>query len=148
MAEDGQRKWRRPYYPNSTIQQRKIAMEVYEAEGLKAAVQASGISKDTIYRWLPRWREKGVEGLIDDPKTRTPHTIYYISTKMENRIVEMRRQEGWGKKRIAHEITRERSEWSVCANTVRHVLERHDEWHPDPPLGKAQLSARRSRRTS
>ena len=59
--------------PNS----RRLLVERIECSScsLREAADAAGISERTAYRWLKRWREEGVKGLIDRssaPK-RVPH---------------------------------------------------------------------------
>jgi transposase InsO family protein len=46
---------------------RRLLVERVTKQGwsITAAAQAAGVSERTVYRWLKRWRQEGVEGLLD-----------------------------------------------------------------------------------
>lgn len=136
---------KRPYYPPTSYQQRLVAMQVWEGTGdWQEACRRSGISKDTFYKWRPRYLEKGKEGLIDDTSNRAPNHVRTIPAEMSDLIVKLKRDnKDWGKLRIAQEVGR-RGWPQPSKNTVRRVLIDHGDWHPDPPLARAKASARSS----
>jgi transposase len=49
--------------PNS----RRLLIErvVQEGWSVSDAAAAAGVSERTVYRWLGRWRQDGVQGLLD-----------------------------------------------------------------------------------
>ena len=53
-----------------------------------------GISRTTGYRWLNRFRETGTFLSLCDRSRRTPE-------EQEDRVVELRRQYGWGARKLA-----------------------------------------------
>jgi transposase InsO family protein len=49
-----------------------------------AAAEAAGVSERTVYRWLRRWHEEGIAGLVD--RSSRPHRC---PTKLPGRLVEV-----------------------------------------------------------
>ena len=66
-----------------------------------------GISRTTGYRWLNRFRETGTFLSLCD-RSRRPHSSpRRTPEEQEDRVVELRRQYGWGARKLArimHEI--------------------------------------------
>ena len=70
---------------------RRLLVDRILAEGWPAAhaAAAAGVSRQTAYRWLKRWREEGEAGLLD--RSSRPHrSPNRVSSETENRIVEDR----------------------------------------------------------
>lgn len=83
---------------------------------VKAAAQAAGVSRTTVYRWIARFEAEGVAGLID--RSSAPHRRPRALPRREvERIVRVRRRSKRGPHRIADELGRARS-------TVYDVLRR------------------------
>jgi transposase-like protein len=76
-----------------------------------------GVSRTTAYRWWGRYQQLGSAGLVDRPSIplRSPRRT---PTRLEQRILRLRRRERLGPARIAARL-------GVPASTVHRVLVRH-----------------------
>lgn len=58
----------RPYYNKTTIQQRQTMIQVYEqTNNVSFACKMAGVSRGTFYRWHPRYKQKGEDGIRITP---------------------------------------------------------------------------------
>ncbi len=81
-----------------------------------AACAAFGVSRRCYYRWLPRWRAEGPEGLVD--RSSRPHrSPRRLSLSEELVIVALRRRTGWGADRLGAWL-------GLHASTCHRVLDR------------------------
>ena len=80
------------------------------------AAQAMGVSRQTAYRWVKRWREKGEAGLLDR-SSRPCHSPNRVSSEMEKRIVSDRVTEKEGPHLMAGRL-------GVPRSTIYRVLAR------------------------
>ena len=65
----------------------------------KAIATAAGVCPRTVRKWLKRYREEGLPGLLD--RTSRPHRLYrQLPGPVADRITELRRQR-WTGKQIA-----------------------------------------------
>lgn len=76
-----------------------------------------GVSRATVYKWLRRWREEGIEGL-QDRSSRPRRSPSRTTASMEAAIVRLRTTRRLGPARIAPLV-------GVPASTVHQVLVRH-----------------------
>jgi len=97
---------------------RLILVERIEVEGWPVAVAAEsmGVSRETAYRWLHRYRVEGAAGL-EDRSSRPRRSPNQTLAEVEDRICELRRARRWGPHRIAYALEMPRS-------TVERVLRR------------------------
>jgi transposase InsO family protein len=97
---------------------RRILVERIQDEGWPVAVAAEsmGVSRETAYRWLRRWRSEGPAGL-EDRSSRPHRSPNRTPLEVEDRICELRIQRRWGPHRIAYALGMPRS-------TVERVLRR------------------------
>jgi len=97
---------------------RRILVERIDVAGWPVAVAAEsmGVSRETAYRWLRRWRIEGVAGL-EDRSSRPRRSPNQTPVEVEDRICELRRTRRWGPHRIAYALEMSRS-------TVERVLRR------------------------
>ena len=96
---------------------RKLLVDRILVEGWPAAhaAQAAGVSRQTVYRWLKRWREEGEAGLQD--RSSRPHSPNRVSSEVEERIVADRVTEKEGPHLMAGRL-------GVPRSTVYRVLVR------------------------
>jgi len=80
------------------------------------AAESMGVSRETAYRWLRRYRVEGVAGL-EDRSSRPWRSPNQTPVEVEERICELRRVRRWGPHRIAYALDMPRS-------TVERVLRR------------------------
>ncbi len=97
---------------------RRILVDRIVADGWPVAVAAEsmGVSRETAYRWLRRWRSEGIGGL-EDRSSRPHRSPNQTPRDLEERICELRRTRRWGPHRIAYALDMPRS-------TVERVLRR------------------------
>lgn len=97
---------------------RRILVERIELDGWPVAVAAEsmGVSRETAYRWLRRYRGEGLAGL-EDLSSRPHRSPRQTPVEVEDRICELRRARRWGPHRIAYALGMPRS-------TVERVLRR------------------------
>ena len=116
-----------------TVLGRKLLVDRVVIEGWKPAdaAKAMGVSRQTAYKWLRRFRDEGPDGLLDRssaPK-RCPHRL---DSDVVDAIVAKRLETLYGPHRLAYELGRPRS-------TIYGVLRRkggltpqlHRSPHPD-----------------
>lgn len=84
-----------------------------------------GISRPTGYKWAARYREGGEDSVRD--RSRAPHrSPYRTSREIEERILEVRREFGWGAKKVLAILRRREPEEAWPArSTVNDILDRH-----------------------
>jgi transposase InsO family protein len=80
------------------------------------AAESMGVSRETAYRWLRRYRVEGVAGL-EDRSSRPYRSPNQTPLEVEDRICDLRRARRWGPHRIAYALDMPRS-------TVERVLRR------------------------
>ena len=121
---------------------RLVVVERFLIEGWPAAriAEAASISRPTVYKWVRRYLEEGVEGLQD--RTSAPHRRPRALPPREvERILAARRRLKQGPHRIGYALDRPRS--TVYGVLRRHGLSRLD--HLDRPSGVPIRRYERSR---
>lgn len=83
-----------------------------------------GISRKTAYKWIARFEERGVEGLVDE--SRRPRTSpLETTTEMAQEIIRLRQSHSsWGARKLHHILTRVHGEGAPSPATISRVLER------------------------
>lgn len=91
-----------PWQECSIMDCRSEFVQLAQVEGcnLSLLCRRFGISRKTGYKWLDRYREEGVPGLVDRP--RTPHATPGISSPvMEEAVVQQREKHpAWGGRKL------------------------------------------------
>ena len=111
----------------SKVQQRYDAVLGVIRDGLTVTevAEAYGVSRQSVYSWLKRYEEGGLEGLAEQshrPRS-CPHQIAPV---IEARILEMRQHPRWGPIRLVHQLERERKKDVPSHMAVYRALVRHD----------------------
>jgi transposase len=83
-----------------------------------------GVSRKTYYKWNNRYKQKGIEGLLDVSKR--PHNINYrkITSEVEETILDLRLGKRFGCNRIKFRL-RNVVGISLSTRTIYKVLKRH-----------------------
>ena len=83
-----------------------------------------GVSRKTYYKWNNRYKQKGIEGLLDVSKR--PHNINYrkITSEVEETILDLRLTKRFGCNRIKFRLKRIIG-LSLSTRTIYKVLKRH-----------------------
>lgn len=95
-----------------------------------------GVSRPTVAKWVGRYREFGLAGLVDET-SRPERSPMAISEDIVDAILEIRRTEKWGAARIAAHLASK--DIDVSASTVQRTLKRNDMSRVtdmDPPTGE------------
>ena len=83
-----------------------------------------GVSRKTYHKWNNRYKQKGIEGLLDVSKR--PHTIKYkkITSEVEETILDLRVTKRFGCNRIRFRLKRTIGV-SLSTRTIYKMLKRH-----------------------
>ena len=121
---------------------RRTLVERIELLGWPVAVAAEsmGVSRETAYRWLRRYRAEGVAGL-EDRSSRPRRSPRQTPPELEERVVELRLGCRWGPHRIAYALGMPRS-------TVERVLRRRGLSRLNAIYGPTRRQVRRYERAS
>lgn len=83
----------------------------------------AGISPNTFYEWRRRYAADGLEGLV--PRSRRPvGSPRQLSAGVEDWIIALRKEHGWGPRKIRDKLRREGLQPLPATSTVQQVLAR------------------------
>ena len=83
------------------IEVKKRCMELIEqGHHINYVADVFGCSRKTLHKWLSRYRLEGTAGL-EDHSTRPQYSPNRLSESLQEKILQLRRQEHWGPLRIA-----------------------------------------------
>lgn len=82
------------------------------------AAESMGVSRQTAYRWLGRFRDEGIGGL-EDRSSRPARCPTRTPLDVERQVLELRRQRRWGPHRISYAT-------GVPRSTVYRILCRYN----------------------
>jgi transposase InsO family protein len=111
----------------SKVEQRYDAVVAVIRDGLTVTEVAEkfAISRQSIYRWMARYEEGGLEALAE--RSHRPRSSpHQIAPKIEARVLELRRQHpGWGPLRIVHQLERDKARHVPSHMAIYRALVRH-----------------------
>jgi hypothetical protein len=130
-----------PWKELSVVDQREEMVKLASAKGAKKSevFRRFGISRDTGYRWLARYRPGDRDSLVDRP--RRPHrSPGKTEPSTEAEVVRIRDQSNnaWGGRKIAWTLERAGWERVPHPSTITGILRRHQRLevktseHPGP----------------
>ena len=103
----------------------------YEKTGnISQACKKAKVCASTFYRWYPRYKKKGVDGLKTFESNAPKHHPHKKPKWLEDRVIALTKEhQDWGKRRIAHEIWKE-NDWEriISPTTVRTIQIRRGVW--------------------
>lgn len=117
-----------------------VGRVVVEGWPVAVAAESMGVSRETAYRWLRRYRAEGLAGL-EDRSSRPHRSPNQTPVEIEDRICELRRTRRWGPHRIAYALGMPRS-------TVERVLRRRGLSRLDAIDGPTRRVVRRYERAA
>ena len=91
-------------------------------ERMTALCREFGISRPTGYRWRRRFQQAGSIAAVVERSRRPAHSPSQTRPEKEARVVELRRQYGWGAKKI--EVLLEEEAMSLTVTTINRILKR------------------------
>jgi transposase InsO family protein len=92
--------------------------------------QRFGISRKTGYKWLQRYQQTGAAGLADRSR-RPQHSPGRTEPAVEQRVLAIRDQYGWGARKIKWCLQRD-GQSELAKSTVHSILRRHGRVTPQP----------------
>jgi len=108
------------------VDQRVSAVhEVLDGATVVGVAARYGVSRQTVHRWLRKYADGGVVGLVDGSPVPAscPHQMPAV---IEARIVEMRHDHpGWGPRTIGHQLAREGFDPVPAKTSIYRALVRH-----------------------
>ncbi len=110
------------------------------AANVSALCQQYGISRNNGYKWIRRFRAEGEAGL--DDRSRRPRKIAQTNAETVLRLIELRRQFGWGAKKLRELLVVERIGHVPGVKTVARILDRAGEPRVRVPRRRLRLVTR------
>ena len=114
------------------VEQRYLAvLQVLDGIPVTEVAERFGVARQTVHRWVARYREGGVDGLADRSRAPRAHP-WRISAEVEAVICDLRgSHRRWGPRRLVFELAK-RGHPDVSRSTVYRVLVRHQLVEPVP----------------
>jgi transposase InsO family protein len=116
---------------NVVEQRYRAVVEVLSGTAVIEVAERYGVARQTVHRWMARYRAEGLDGLADRSHAPRQHP-WRIPAETEALICELRRVHGrWGPRRLVFEMDR-RGYPGLSRSTVYRVLVRHQLIEPVP----------------
>src|SRR6266571_1859768 len=108
---------------NVVEQRYQAVLEVLDGTPVTEVAQRFGVARQTVHRWVARYRESGLDGLADRSHAPQAHP-WRVSAEIEAVICDLRTaHRSWGPRRLVFELER-RGHPGVSRSTVYRVLVR------------------------
>jgi transposase len=127
------------------IKQRLQWIREYKESGkVKEVTDRFGISRKTFYKWWSRYQKSGSDpaSLVDQSR-RPKRSPRKVSTEIEATIIRLRRETGFGPKRLAG-MMEQQTGIRLSARTVWKVLRRNGYSKPRQPRSSSHSVARQT----
>jgi transposase InsO family protein len=109
---------------NVVEQRYRAVLEVLSGIPVIEVAERYGVARQTVHRWMSRYRADGIAGLVDHSHAPKRHP-WQIPAQVEAVICELRRaHRRWGPRRLVFELDR-RGYPGLSRSTVYRVLVRH-----------------------
>lgn len=112
-----------PWKENGVPDQRYRLIQEYEAgESISGLAEMYGISRKTVYKWIDRHENEGLEGMAD--RSRRPHVSpSRVSAEVEEAIVAARLRWKWGPRKLLVKLREQdpKQSWPH-ASTIAEIL--------------------------
>jgi len=101
-----------------------IHQKEWTGEPVSIICKRYGTSRKSYYKWKNRYKEKGIEGLLDS--SRRPHNIKYmkVTSEIQETILDLRLTKRFGCNRIKFRLRRTIG-LSLSTRTIYKILKRH-----------------------
>ncbi len=107
------------------VEQRLAVLQepAWSGRDVREVCRRNGISPDTFYAWQRRVAVDGLAGL--EPRSRRPeHSPRQLAGELEDRILKLRKDHGWGPRKIRDALRREGLDPPPAVSTVQQALAR------------------------
>lgn len=94
-------------------------------EALAALCREFGVSRPTGYLWRRRYEQAGSLTDLAEQSRRPHHSPRRTAAAIEQQVVELREQTGWGAKKL-HVVLRDEQGVAIPVRTVHRILQRHE----------------------
>ena len=109
----------------------RAVLEVLDGTPVTEVAERFGVARQTVHRWVARYRENGIDGLADRSHAPKAHP-WRVSAEIEAVICDLRASHRrWGPRRLVFELAK-RGHPDVSRSTVYRVLVRHRLLEPVP----------------
>jgi transposase len=116
---------------NVVEQRYRAVVEVLSGTPVIEVAERYGVVRQTVHRWMARYRAEGLDGLADRSHAPRQHP-WRIAAEVEALICELRRAHSrWGPRRLVFEMDR-RGYPGLSRSTVYRVLVRYQLIQPVP----------------
>jgi len=114
------------------VEQRyRAVLEVLDGCPVTEVAERFGVARQTVHRWVARYRDSGIDGLADRSHAPKAHP-WRLSAEVEAVICDLRgSHRRWGPRRLVFELAK-RGYPGVSRSTVYRVLVRHQLLEPVP----------------
>jgi transposase InsO family protein len=114
---------------NVVEQRYRAVLEVLDGTPVTEVAQRFGVARQTVHRWVARYRQSGIDGLADRSHAPKSHP-WRVSADLEAVICDLRASHRrWGPRRLVFELGR-RGYPEVSRSTVYRVLVRYQLLEP------------------
>jgi transposase InsO family protein len=114
---------------NVVEQRYRAVLEVLDGIPVTEVAERFGVARQTVHRWVSRYRDRGIDGLTDRSHAPKAHP-WRISAEVEAVICDLRSSHRqWGPRRLVFELAK-RGHPDVSRSTVYRVLVRHQLLEP------------------
>jgi len=108
-----------------SLREEFVVLASCEGSNLSELCRRFGVSRKSGYKWLARYRERGISGLADESR-RPRRSPDRTSEAMEVRVLELRLQHpAWGGRKLRHRLMALGVEGVPSASTITAILRRH-----------------------
>lgn len=96
----------------------------WSGEAVSIICKRYGVSRKTYYKWNNRYKQKGIDGLLDI--SRRPHNIKYkkVTSEIQETVLDLRLTKRFGCNRIKFRLKRIIG-LSLSTRTIYRILQRH-----------------------
>ena len=114
------------------VEQRyQAVLQVLDGIPVTEVAERFGVARQTVHRWMARYRDSGIDGLADRSHAPKSHP-WRIRAEVEAVICELRgSHRRWGPRRLVFELSK-RGHPGISRSTVYRVLVRHGLLEPVP----------------
>jgi transposase InsO family protein len=116
---------------NVVEQRYQAVLQVLDGIPVTEVAERFGVARQTVHRWVSRYRDNGIDGLADRSHAPKAHP-WRISAEVEAVICDLRgSHRRWGPRRLVFELSK-RGHPDISRSTVYRVLVRHGMLEPVP----------------
>jgi len=110
-------------YKMKRVEARKRLVKTYEkARSISKTAKLWGTSRLVVRKWIRRYQKSGEKGL-EDLSRRPKRCPWRTPLPIEEKVISMRKEKGYGRRRIAWFLLRE-DNIEISENTITHILRR------------------------